>query len=66
MRNFSLFAFVAALFAIAFTGPASAEPNWGWGECQDMKTLSVENEEGTDQSIAENPTPETPKTTNEN
>ena len=60
MRNFSLITFVMALFVIAFINPAAAEPKWGWGECDHSKTLSVENDEATDQSVAENPAPETP------
>jgi len=66
MRTFTLAAFVAALFAFAFSNPAAAEPNWGWGECEHKATLSVENEQGTDQSVAETPAPETPKSDNEN
>jgi hypothetical protein len=64
MAKFSLAAFVAALFA--FSGPVAAEPNWGWGDCESQKSLSVENDQGTDQSIAENPAPETPKSDDEN
>lgn len=66
MVKFSLVAFVAAFFAFAFTGQVSAEPNYGWGDCERSKTLSVENDKATDQSIAENPAPETPKSADEN
>ncbi len=61
MKKFSFLAFAAALFAFGFTGPANAEkPNWGWGECDSEKTLSVENET-LDQSVAESAAPESTK-----
>ncbi|MDA1089438.1 MAG: hypothetical protein O3A85_03880 [Proteobacteria bacterium] len=52
MRTLSVFAFVAALVAVSFAGPVSAEPQWSWGDCDGQKSLSVENET-VDQSVAE-------------
>ncbi len=59
MKKFSLFVFVAAIFAFGLTGQASAEPQagaespkWSFGECDSNKTLSVENE-ALNQSVAE-------------
>ncbi|MBT7942881.1 MAG: hypothetical protein HN719_05945 [Alphaproteobacteria bacterium] len=66
MRKFSAVAFVAALFAFALTGPLAAEPGYGWGDCDNQKTLSVENDQDTDQSVAENAAPEAPKADDEN
>ena len=58
MKKFSLFTFAAALFALGFAGPASAEePKWSWVECESSKILSVENESH-DQSVAESTMPE--------
>ncbi|MBC8337639.1 MAG: hypothetical protein H8E39_03015 [Alphaproteobacteria bacterium] len=65
MRTLSLAAF-AALYAFALAGPATADPKWGWGDCDHKSTLSVENEQGTDQSVAENPAPEPAKPQTEN
>ncbi|NQV84297.1 MAG: hypothetical protein HQ494_10805 [Rhodospirillales bacterium] len=66
MRQFSLVAFAAALFAFALTGPLAAEPGYGWGDCERQNTLSVENDESLSQSVAETPAPEAPKSNDEN
>ena len=40
MRTLSVISFVAALVAVSFAGPVSAEPQGG---CGGYETLSVEN-----------------------
>lgn len=61
MRKLSVFSFVAALVAVSFAGPVSAEPQGGYGgECGGFKTLSVENET-LDQSVAETDGPQSTK-----
>ena len=44
MRTLSVISFVAALVAVSFAGPVSAEPQGGCGGgCGGYETLSVEN-----------------------
>lgn len=61
MRTLSVISFVAALVAVSFAGPVSAEPQGGCGGgCGGYETLSVENET-LDQSVAETDGPQSTK-----
>jgi len=61
MRPLFIFAFAAALVAVSFAGPVSAEPGWSWGgDCSERKSLSVEIETK-DQSVAETDGPQSTK-----
>lgn len=61
MRTLSVISFVAALVAVSFAGPVSAEPQGGCGgRCGGYETLSVENET-LDQSVAETDGPQSTK-----
>ena len=57
MRTLSVIFLVAALVAVSFAGPVSAEPQGG---CGGYETLSVENET-LDQSVAETDGPQSTK-----
>ena len=59
MRKLSVFSFAAALVAVSFVGPVSAEPQWGW-ECDGSKSISVEHETLV-QSVAETDGPQSTK-----
>ena len=61
MRTLSVIFLVAALVAVSFAGPVSAEPQGGYGGgCGGYETLSVENET-LDQSVAETDGPQSTK-----
>jgi len=64
MRTLSVISFVAALVAVSFAGPVSAEPQGGCGGgCGGYETLFVENET-LDQSVAETDGPQSTKPAN--